>query len=108
MARSKYHVNETTLNGIKYDSKAEASRHRDLMLLERAGKIEALHYHGLRFFLGRSDKNRPITYTPDFNYIEDGILVAEEVKGYRVRDFPVRVALFKKMFPEWLLKVIQV
>jgi len=36
------------------------------------------------------------------------VLIAEEVKGVRVRDFPVRAALFKTVFPEWTLRVIQV
>jgi len=108
MARNKYHISKITTNGITYDSKAEAKRHRDLILLERAGKIEALHYHALRFSLGKSDKNRLISFTPDFTYIEDGVLVANETKGPVVRDFPVRTALFKEMFPEWELRVIYV
>ena len=73
--------------------------------MEKARVISALHYHGITFHLGRSDKNRPITYRPDFTYIEDGRLVVEEVKGVRVRDFPVRMALFKEKFPEWRLIV---
>jgi len=107
MARNKYHISKITTNGITYDSKAEAKRHQDLILLERAGKIEALHYHALRFALGKSDKNRLISYTPDFTYIEDGILVANEIKGYRVRDWAVRAAMFKNQFPEWDLQVME-
>jgi len=107
MARNKYHISKITTNGITYDSKAEAKRHRDLILLEKAGKIEALHYHALRFALGKSDKNRLISYTPDFTYIEDGILIANEIKGYRVRDWAVRAAMFKNQFPEWDLQVME-
>jgi len=107
MARNKYHVSKVAVLGTVYDSQAEADRHRDLLLLERAGRIEALHYHLLRFALGRSDKNRLISYTPDFTYLEDGILVAEEVKGYRVRDWAVRAAMFKNKFPEWKLRVTE-
>lgn len=105
---SKYHIHKVARDGIVYDSQAEAGRHRDLLLMEGAGKIEALHYHGLRFALGKSDKGRMITYTPDFTYIEDGQLVAEEIKGPRVRDWPVRAALFKEKFPEWALQVVEV
>lgn len=105
MRRSKYNVSKIAIEGIVYDSHAEANRHRDLLLLEKAGNIEALHYHGIRFSLGKSDKGRLISYTPDFVYIEDGKLIAEEIKGYRVRDFPVRAAVFKGKFPEYELRV---
>ena len=39
---SKYRNVKTTVNGITYDSAKEARRHQELLLLERAGKIEAL------------------------------------------------------------------
>ena len=102
---NKYNVSKIAVRGVVYDSKSEANRHQDLMLLEKAGKIDALHYHALRFTLGKSDKGRLISYTPDFTYLEDSVLIAEEVKGYRVRDWPVRAAMFKNQFPEWVLRV---
>lgn len=108
MRRSKYNVSKIAIEGIVYDSHAEANRHQNLLLLEKAGNIEALHYHGIRFSLGKSDKGRLISYIPDFVYIEDGKLIAEEIKGPVIRDFPVRSALFKDKFPEWFLRVIYV
>jgi len=102
---TKYNIRKIAINRIIYDSKAEARRHQELCLLEKAGKIEALHYHGVSFKLGRSDTGRAISYTPDFTYIKDGQLIAEEVKGPRVRDWAVRAALFKEKFPEWELRV---
>jgi len=105
---NKYHVSKIAVRGIVYDSRAEANRHLDLLLLEKAGQIEALHYHALRFALGKSDKGRMISYTPDFTYIQDGVLIAEEVKGVRVRDWPVRAAMFQNQFPEWELWVKEV
>jgi len=106
--RQKYGVKKFPWRGITYDSKAEAARHEVLRALESRGDIVALHYHGMHFHLGKNDKGRQVIYSPDFTYIEDGMLVAEEVKGVRVRDWPVRAALFKQMFPEWELRVIEV
>ena len=103
---TKYNIRKIAINRIIYDSKAEARRHQELCLLEKAGKIEALHYHGVSFKLGRSDTGRVVSYTPDFTYIENGRLIAEEVKGPRVRDWAVRAVLFKEKFPEWRLKVL--
>jgi len=104
---SKYRIRKVARGGTVFDSKAESERYLELSLMEKAGVIEALHYHGIRFHLGVSDKGKAITYIPDFTYIEDGRLIAEEVKGVRVRDWPVRAALFKDKFPEWELRVIK-
>jgi len=46
-------------------------------------------------------------YKPDFTYSERGKLIAEDVKGMVVRDFPLRAALFRHLFPEWELRVIK-
>jgi len=105
---NKYNVSALISNGHKYDSKAECVRHLMLMQLEKDGKIQALHFHEIVFMLGVSDKGRAIRYTPDFTYIEDGCLIANEVKGFRVRDWPVRAAYFKDKFPEWKLVVTEV
>ena len=39
---NKYHAIKTTVDGITFDSRAEARRYRELKLLERAGVIENL------------------------------------------------------------------
>ena len=36
---NKYHAIKTTVDGITFDSRAEARRYRELKLLERAGVI---------------------------------------------------------------------
>ena len=89
-----------------FDSKMEKKRWDELLLLQNSGKIEFLRYHAIKFILGKNDKNHQVSYTPDFTYITNaGYLVAEEVKGFRVRDWPVRAALFKEKFPEWVLTI---
>ena len=40
--KSKYHSKKVIWNGNTYDSKKEARRHAELLLLERAGKISDL------------------------------------------------------------------
>jgi len=106
--RGKYGITKFPWRGITFDSKAEANRYEILRAQEHAEQIIALHYHGIHFHLGKNDKGRQVIYSPDFTYIEDGMLIAEEVKGPRVRDWPVRAALFKEAFPEWALRVIEI
>ena len=105
MANKYNWLSRVAVEDVVYDSHAEYRQYQNLKLLERAGQIEALHYHGIRFSLGKSDKGKLISYTPNFTYIKDGRLVAHEVKGFRVRDWPVRADLFAKAYPEWQLEV---
>jgi hypothetical protein len=102
-------------HGHKHDSGAEATRCAELHLLFRAGKIEALVY-GRTFKL--TDGTRPIImangqqarYTPDFVYLENGVVVAEDVKaknGFVERDFPLRAALFKSNNPDIELRIVK-
>lgn len=82
---SKYGNKKTELDGIVFDSKAEAKRYSQLRMLERAGQISDLQrqvkfelVRGVRLY-GRS---RPaIKYIADFVYNQGGHQVVEDVKG---------------------------
>lgn len=96
---SKYHSKKVTINGIEFDSRKEARRYQELLLLERAGKIQDLQRQvefelipaqrepdtiGVR---GGVKKGKTIElavkYVADFMYIESDNLVVEDVKGYK-------------------------
>ena len=85
---SKYHAEKTELDGIKFDSRAEAKRYSDLMLLQRAGKISGLTRQ-VPFLIAAGVKlhgekrTRPaVRFLADFVYScpVDGVVV-EDVKG---------------------------
>jgi len=105
--KQKYNAIKTQIDGVKYDSKMEAKRHQQLMIKEMAGLIKHLKCHGLILDLGPTDKSRS-RYKPDFSYFdcEKGVYVIEEVKGFRVRDWPPRAALIKRVWPEFELRVV--
>lgn len=70
----------------RYDSKKEYNRHKELELLERSGKISNLRWQvpillqdGVTDAAGK--KIRPIFYTADFTYVENGMDIVEDVKG---------------------------
>lgn len=109
----KYGARKTPCNhGHTHASAREAKRCDELHLLFRAGAIDALviepTYHlapnGEPIIMGNGHKAR---YKPDFVYCENGRLVAEDVKGMVVRDFPLRAALFRVCFPEIELRVVK-
>jgi hypothetical protein len=80
-ARSKYHNCPVEVDGVRFDSKAEAARYGELKILERADEIHYLEVHP-RFVILHADNYGPqVTYEGDFGYHEDGVLVVEDVKG---------------------------
>jgi hypothetical protein len=95
--------------GHTHDSKREAIRCNELHDLQAAGEISDLTIHPQYWFVigGRQLKHpngRRVGYKSDFEYIENGMLVTEDVKGVVVRDWPLRRAVFKALFPNHLLR----
>ena len=90
--------------GHTHDSKREAIRCNELHILQAAGEITDLTIHPQYWFVinGRQLKHpngRRVGYKSDFEYVENGMLVTEDVKGVIVRDWPLRRAVFKALFP---------
>ena len=77
--KSKYRNVKTTVDGIDFSSKKEAARYRQLMLLQRAGKISQLELQPRFDFVVNG--MRLGFYRADFRYIEDGVDVIEDVKS---------------------------
>lgn len=106
MEKSKYGNKKTTYKGIKFDSKGECERYKELKLLENIGKIEELKTQ-VKFKLQPSYKIgnktiRAITYVADFTYysikkkngIEFRDFIVEDFKGYKTPVYRIK----KKMF----------
>ena len=104
--RPKYNARKTTLDGIMFDSKAEADRYADLKLLVKGREITNLQLQP-SFILQDSftrdgKKVRPIEYRGDFAYYEKGgsRLIVEDVKGTRTREYLLKKKLLLFHYPE--------
>ena len=108
MRRSKYGNKKIQIDGYTFDSLAEGRRYRELKLLLDAGVISRLEVHPPYQLQGSypqpetGKRIRAITYEADFEYIEDGKIVVEDVKARdrKTGEF-VLTAVFKlkrKMF----------
>lgn len=100
---SKYHSKKArTADGILHDSRKEARRWSELLLLERAGAITGLQRQVKYVLVPRQDETfarygkdgkrlkdgtrtleRECAYIADFVYMRDGETVVEDVKGYK-------------------------
>lgn len=97
---SKYHAKKTVVEGMVFDSKAEAHRWIELRMLEHAGHIMDLQRQvpfELIPQLKRKDGHRiPKTvYKADFVYtdLETGETVVEDVKGFATPEYRLKKKL---------------
>ena len=91
MTYSKYSNKKTEVDGILFDSKAEAKRYIELQTLQNLGAIEGLERQK-KYILckGRWHDGKPfsISYVADFVYYDkDGNQVVEDTKGLRLPDY---------------------
>lgn len=94
----KYHATKTVVDGTTFSSRAEASRYSTLKAKVASGDISQLVLQP-RFVLqvgfGPAGKKvRAIEYVADFQYMEAGRVIVEDVKGMKTETYNMK----KKMF----------
>lgn len=114
MARAmynKYGNTKVVRNGRQFDSKREAGRYAELVILQRAGRISDLKTQ-VSFLLipaQYDEKHRCIErsckYVADFTYIEDGQLVVEDAKGLKTDVYRIKK---KMMLYKYGIKIKEV
>lgn len=91
---------ERTLDGILFDSKAEATRYAELKMLLKAGMIQKLELQPVFPLVPAQGKERGLSYVADFSYEESGHRIVEDVKGMRTDVYKLKRKLFRAMYPE--------
>lgn len=105
---SKYHAVKTYVGGIKLDSKKEARRYSELLLMQTAGVIQNLRRQ-VRFELqpaytkanGEHVKN--IVYVADFVYFDTrrNSMVIEDTKGVKTQVYKLKKKMFEYVYPTY-------
>lgn len=102
---NKYHAKKTELNGIIFDSKKEACRYAELLVLEKSGAITSLELQKKFEIVPKTKKvRRSRFYVADFVYIKDGRKIIEDVKSPVTKKNPVyslKKALVLYLYPEY-------
>lgn len=94
-SKSKYNARKVRLDGITFDSKAEAKRYAELVLLQKSGVISDLQRQ-VEFTLIPAQKidgkcvERACKYKADFVYLENGKRVVEDVKGIKTKEYIIK------------------
>jgi hypothetical protein len=97
MAYSKYAAKPTHVDGIRFASKREAARYGELSNLQRAGIITHLELQP-RFPLIVNGQV-VCTYVGDFRYLENGMSVTEDVKGFKTAEYKIKRKLLLATHP---------
>lgn len=127
---SKYLSKKIVVNGRKFDSKKEANRYIELVLLERAGEISDLECQKKYVLIGEQREfsteiytkgkkkgcfkpgkllEREVSYIADFDYWANGKHIVEDVKGYKNSTaYAVFVIKRKLMLKEFGIRVKEV
>ena len=93
---NKYRAVKTIVDGITFDSKAEARRYGNLKILERAGTIDSLELQPRYDLVVNGSKCG--FYKADFRYNEDGRQVVEDVKGMKTPVYNLKKKLIKAIY----------
>lgn len=112
---TKYHAKKTVVNGIMFDSRLEADRYQQLLLLEKAGEITGLmlqvEFQILKGWTnpetGERIKSRH--YVADFVYHDrqTGRFVIEDTKGMETADFRLKWDYMKSEYPEYEFRKVR-
>ena len=95
MRSQKYHNTKVTKGDLVFDSKKEALRWNELLLLRKAGAISNLERQVKFVLIPTQTRNgkvveRECSYIADFVYTENGKKVVEDVKGYRTEVYKLK------------------
>lgn len=98
----KYHNTPTEIDGIRFDSKAEAGRYLTLKALKASGNI--LWFSRQPSFLLPGG----VRYMPDFLVCDAaGLIWVEDVKGVETEAFKIKKKLWEDAFPGLELRMIR-
>jgi hypothetical protein len=101
---SKYKAAKSVINGITFDSRAEARRYSQLLFKNAHGEIQNLELQPVFVLapsvkLARSTRAKPaLRYRADFRYTENGQVFVEDVKGMLTPEFKIKEHLMKSLF----------
>lgn len=108
MVKSKYHAKKTEIDGIVFDSKAEANYYLVLKEKQDKGEISQLElqpkYELIPAFEKNGKKYRKTEYRADFKYFDETLKkwIVTDVKGMETDVFKLKHKLFEYMNEEEL------
>lgn len=97
--RNKYNAQKTVVDGITFDSKAEAEYYCALKLLKKAGEVKSIELQPEFELLPGEEGKRPVKYIADFRVTySDGKVEIIDVKGVRTDVYKLKKRLVEHKY----------
>jgi len=101
--RNKFNNIITRLEGYVFQSKVEANHYILLKFRQARKEIKNLRVHPKYILLDKKPGQRALTYSADFEYVEQGRVVVLDVKSVatqKKQHYRDKVKLFKDRYPD--------
>lgn len=101
----KYYNKKVIVDGIKFDSKKEAKRYQELLLMQKYGLIKDLQlqvkYELQPSFKKNNKTYRKIEYIADFVYFDIKLnkCIVEDTKGFKTDIYMLKKKIFEYKYP---------
>lgn len=110
---NKYFNKKVIVDGIKFDSKKEAKRFQELMILKKAGLIKELELQKIfelqpKYTNNKGEHIRAIIYKADFFYYDNHLkqYIVEDTKGFKTEVYKLKKKLFEYQYPNLTIEEI--
>lgn len=99
--KNKYHSRKTVIDGISFDSQAEADYYCQLKLLLRAGKIDGFCRQARFIVTEGKNGEKGTEYVTDFIiFLPNGKYRIVDVKGVKTEVFKLKVKCLREKYPK--------
>lgn len=99
--RTKYNAKKTKIDGITFDSKAEANFYCQLKLLLKSGKISGFCRQARFVVIAGDDESRATEYVTDFViFYPDKTYRIVDVKGVQTQEFKLKMKAMHEKYPD--------
>tara|TARA_R110002012_G_scaffold275260_2_gene461814 strand:- start:3874 stop:4197 length:324 start_codon:yes stop_codon:yes gene_type:complete len=102
---NKYGAVKTTVDGIVFDSKREAVRYMELMVLQKNGQISRLELQPKYDCIINGKKI--CTYRADFRYFTKDRRIVEDVKGVKTPVYILKKKLVEALYAGVIIQEIK-
>ena len=102
---NKYGAVKTTVDGIVFDSKREAVRYMELMVLQKNGQISRLELQPKYDCI--IDGKKICTYRADFRYFTKNGNIVEDVKGVKTPVYRLKKKLVEALYAGVIIQEIK-
>lgn len=109
---TKYHSKKVVVDGIRFDSKLEASRYCELKLLAKSGEIYGLtlqpEFELIPTFKKNGKTYRKTVYKSDFSYYDahTNKQIIEDAKGFKTPVYALKKKLFEYVYQNLEIKEV--